>query len=120
MGQPRRQTPKGIGGIHPTVIDALRNYSWPGNIRELSNLIERLAILCPERPVTIGDLPSRYRPADWTPPVLPETTRRRRGSRRRRAGTWVCRGGRHRHAPEAAWKKRRHLPCVVCSRARRV
>jgi sigma-54 specific flagellar transcriptional regulator A len=56
--------------LHPETLDALRNYAWPGNIRELSNLIERLAILCPERPVTIGDLPARYRPADWTAPVL--------------------------------------------------
>jgi sigma-54 specific flagellar transcriptional regulator A len=54
----------------PETLDALRNYSWPGNIRELSNLIERLAILCPERPVSIGDLPARYRPSDWTAPVL--------------------------------------------------
>jgi sigma-54 specific flagellar transcriptional regulator A len=49
---------------------ALSNYPWPGNIRELSNLIERLAILCPERPVGIGDLPARYRPADWTAPTI--------------------------------------------------
>jgi len=45
LEQLRRQTPKGIGGIHPTVIDALRNYSWPGNVRELENLIERAFIL---------------------------------------------------------------------------
>jgi sigma-54 specific flagellar transcriptional regulator A len=56
--------------LQPETLDALRNYAWPGNIRELSNLIERLAILCPERPVGIGDLPARYRPADWTAPVL--------------------------------------------------
>jgi sigma-54 specific flagellar transcriptional regulator A len=54
--------------LQSDTLDALRNYSWPGNIRELSNLIERLAILCPERPVGIGDLPARYRPADWTAP----------------------------------------------------
>jgi sigma-54 specific flagellar transcriptional regulator A len=55
----------------PETIESLCNYAWPGNIRELSNLIERLAILCPERPVGIGDLPARYRPADWTaPPIL--------------------------------------------------
>ena len=54
----------------PETLDALRGYAWPGNIRELSNLIERLAILCPERPVSIGDLPARYRPVDWTAPVL--------------------------------------------------
>jgi len=56
----------------PETLVALGDYSWPGNIRELSNLIERLAILCPERPVGIGDLPARYRPTDWTAPhVMP-------------------------------------------------
>jgi sigma-54 dependent transcriptional regulator, flagellar regulatory protein len=54
----------------PETLIALSNYPWPGNIRELSNLIERLAILCPERPVGIGDLPARYRPADWTAPSI--------------------------------------------------
>jgi sigma-54 dependent transcriptional regulator, flagellar regulatory protein len=57
--------------VLPETLDALANYSWPGNIRELSNLIERLAILCPERPVGIGDLPARYRPSDWTAPAMP-------------------------------------------------
>ena len=51
-------------------LEALSAYPWPGNIRELSNLIERLAILCPERPVGIGDLPARYRPSDWTAPQV--------------------------------------------------
>jgi sigma-54 specific flagellar transcriptional regulator A len=61
--------------LQPETVDALAGYSWPGNIRELSNLIERLAILCPERPVGIGDLPARYRPADWTAPhVIPMLT----------------------------------------------
>ena len=70
-----------------------RNYSWPGNIRELSNLIERLAILCPERPVGIGDLPARYRPTDWTQPELAAgdhgrdaAADRRDGRRRRNRG----------------------------------
>jgi sigma-54 specific flagellar transcriptional regulator A len=56
--------------LQAETLDALANYPWPGNIRELSNLIERLAILCPERPVGIGDLPARYRPADWTAPEI--------------------------------------------------
>jgi sigma-54 specific flagellar transcriptional regulator A len=54
----------------PETMNALAAYPWPGNIRELSNLIERLAILCPERPVGVGDLPARYRPADWTAPEV--------------------------------------------------
>jgi sigma-54 specific flagellar transcriptional regulator A len=60
--------------LQAETLEALKNYAWPGNIRELSNLIERLAILCPERPVGIGDLPPRYRPADWTAPALPAPT----------------------------------------------
>jgi len=56
--------------LESETLGALKNYLWPGNIRELSNLIERLAILCPDRPVGIGDLPVRYRPADWTAPDL--------------------------------------------------
>ncbi|HUQ11051.1 MAG TPA: sigma-54 dependent transcriptional regulator [Steroidobacteraceae bacterium] len=57
--------------LQQETMQALKDYSWPGNIRELSNLIERLAILCPERPVGIGDLPARYRPTDWTAPPMP-------------------------------------------------
>jgi DNA-binding NtrC family response regulator len=36
---------KEIHHIHPAVMDAFRLYSWPGNIRELENLIERAYIL---------------------------------------------------------------------------
>jgi DNA-binding NtrC family response regulator len=36
---------KNIGNIHPLVLDAFRHYGWPGNIRELENLIERAYIL---------------------------------------------------------------------------
>ncbi len=38
----------------------LRCYDWPGNIRELANLMERLCVLHPGKPVDIPDLPSRY------------------------------------------------------------
>jgi DNA-binding NtrC family response regulator len=55
--------------LQAETLEALAGYTWPGNIRELSNLIERLAILCPDRAVGIGDLPARYRPTDWTAPM---------------------------------------------------
>jgi len=48
-------------------LDCLNTYAWPGNVRELGNLVERLSILCAGRPVGVADLPSRYRPIDWTP-----------------------------------------------------
>jgi DNA-binding NtrC family response regulator len=36
---------KNIHKVHPAVLEALKVYSWPGNIRELENLIERAYIL---------------------------------------------------------------------------
>ncbi len=36
---------KRIGGIAPDALDALMYYEWPGNIRELENIIERGVIL---------------------------------------------------------------------------
>jgi sigma-54 specific flagellar transcriptional regulator A len=55
-------------------VDALKRYRWPGNVRELGNLIERLAIQCGARPVGTGDLPPRYRPADWIPDAPEDPT----------------------------------------------
>ncbi len=40
-----RQNAKSIAGMAPGVVEALSSYSWPGNIRELENLIERAHIL---------------------------------------------------------------------------
>jgi DNA-binding NtrC family response regulator len=37
----------------------LRAYSWPGNIRELRNVIERAVILCSQAAISPGDLPSQ-------------------------------------------------------------
>ncbi len=38
---------------------AIVNYTWPGNIRELKNALERAAILCTGEYVTVEDLPDR-------------------------------------------------------------
>jgi two-component system nitrogen regulation response regulator NtrX len=39
-------------------VGALTRYGWPGNIRELANIVERLAILHPGRAVTVADVAS--------------------------------------------------------------
>ncbi len=49
--------------VSPAAIQVLANYSWPGNIRELSNLVERLAITKPEGTIDVQDLPAKYRDA---------------------------------------------------------
>ena len=45
-------------------MHALKQYSWPGNIRELRNLCERLAILMPGKLVGLNNLPTEYRKPD--------------------------------------------------------
>lgn len=37
---------KVVKGIHPDTLQRLVDYDWPGNIRELENIIERAVILC--------------------------------------------------------------------------
>jgi len=61
-----RKMDKAIDTILPETMTALTAYSWPGNIRELANLIERAAI---RTRGTALDLPLRElqnRPLPWT------------------------------------------------------
>lgn len=44
-------------------LEALKRYPWPGNLRELSDLVEQLQGRHPGSEVDIGDLPREYRPA---------------------------------------------------------
>ena len=46
--------------LTPGALRVLKQYKWPGNIRELANLLERLCVLHPGGRVDICDLPSRY------------------------------------------------------------
>jgi len=46
---------KKIIHIEPEVIDALMEYNWPGNIREIENLIERAMIISPGNTLSYGD-----------------------------------------------------------------
>jgi sigma-54 dependent transcriptional regulator, flagellar regulatory protein len=47
--------------LNSDAIESLARHHWPGNIRELSNLLERLMIMFPGEVVTLQDLPVKYR-----------------------------------------------------------
>jgi DNA-binding NtrC family response regulator len=60
-----------IGGtvppvLEPAALEALRTYSWPGNVRQLKNCLERAVILANNGRITRDELP----PEVVRPPVL--------------------------------------------------
>jgi DNA-binding NtrC family response regulator len=60
--------------ITPEALEILVDYEWPGNIRELRNLIESVVVMMPGRTITPADIPPAIR-TRGTPnlpvPVLP-------------------------------------------------
>jgi DNA-binding NtrC family response regulator len=65
--------------IHPRAVEILHAYSWPGNIRELQNVVERALIVSPEGELTVdarwlpGPSSEPPRPPVSEPPAVPET-----------------------------------------------
>ena len=58
---------KPISGISEDALERLRNYSWPGNIRQLENAIEQAVVLSKNPVLTLDDLPQEVR-EDLPPP----------------------------------------------------
>jgi transcriptional regulator with GAF, ATPase, and Fis domain len=48
---------KNISGIDRAAMAYLKNYSYPGNVRELENIIERAVVLCKSERLSTADLP---------------------------------------------------------------
>lgn len=55
------RTNKKIEGLSPEFLAALRQHNWPGNIRELKNLIERSVILANSALLDVDTLPYEIR-----------------------------------------------------------
>ena len=56
-----------LPGFTPEALDALTNYGWPGNIRELENEIQRVVIQAePGQPIEATDLSPRLRKIEGT------------------------------------------------------
>jgi transcriptional regulator with PAS, ATPase and Fis domain len=51
-----------LTGITTGALEALMHYDFPGNVRELENIIERAFILCRKDVIDVHDLPSEIRP----------------------------------------------------------
>ena len=52
-----------IENMTPSALELLKEYSWPGNIRELRNVIERAMIFCDEATIDVNHLPAEVKEA---------------------------------------------------------
>ena len=55
---------KNITGISSAVQQALMSYSWPGNVRQLKNVIENMVVLSAEGEIGADVLPREIRPSN--------------------------------------------------------
>ncbi len=72
-----RQFGKQITGIAQDTIDLLSRYNWPGNIRELQNVIERAVVLAQGSVLKLGAdmLPASSASTDRVSPLTPDLAR---------------------------------------------
>ncbi len=91
---------KDIAGVSDEVMARLMEHDYPGNVRELENIVEQAFVLCRGGLIELNHLPPELRPAtaaggDESRPMslaamerflIAETLRRRRGNRKEAAG----------------------------------
>lgn len=56
------QCGKRVTGFAPAAMAALEAYSWPGNLRELRNVVEHAVIFASGAEVALADLPEQFNP----------------------------------------------------------
>jgi DNA-binding NtrC family response regulator len=64
----RENKRKGIQ-IDPEAMELLLDYPWPGNIRELENVLERAVVLCDSDRITANELPFVHEASAASPEV---------------------------------------------------
>jgi DNA-binding NtrC family response regulator len=53
---------KNITGVAQDALEKLAGHNWPGNIRELENVLERTILFCSTDQIEVSDLPDEFSP----------------------------------------------------------
>jgi len=71
-----RKARKSFQTLHKQSLDLLQSYSWPGNIRELQNVIERSVIVCETGTFAVDESWLSRRPVPTEPSSRPDVLKR--------------------------------------------
>ncbi len=55
-----KSSPKNIKGFDDSVIKLFESYDWPGNVREMENIVERAVALAKGDKITLNELPAQF------------------------------------------------------------
>jgi two-component system response regulator HydG len=64
-----RSTRSVLAGFEPEALDYLASYSWPGNVRQLENLIERLVVTAAGALARLADVKQALGPIPKSDPI---------------------------------------------------
>ncbi len=95
LGRCRMAASKRIQAVSPEAMERLVAHDYPGNVRELENIIEYAAILCQGPVIEVGHLPEQVRAA---PARAPQSGRTMAAIRLEAAREAVTRHGGNRNA----------------------
>lgn len=55
-----KSSPKNIKGFDDSVLELFESYDWPGNVREMENIVERAVALAKGERITLNELPAQF------------------------------------------------------------
>lgn len=70
LNQANENLGKDVEGFDDEAIKVLKNYGWPGNLREVRNVVKRAVLLCRNSNITVKELPEEiiyYKQTDHQP-----------------------------------------------------
>ncbi len=78
-----RKIGKPLEGFTPAALEILTGYPWPGNVRQLKNLVERLVIMVDHPVLDSGDLLEHLDRRGWRTETIPQTLQELKEAKKR-------------------------------------